>query len=395
MPLDIQSKLSTLPGFPWSKYPGEKHLPGHNYVGPGTRLEIRLDGNDKPKPGEEPIDRDDAAAYIHDLKYRDCGENLQCKHEGDRIMLQQLDAIKDPTFREKLDTLLIKGVINTKLKFGVGLSDAEQLADELHKPYKKPRVYLRVKVNDKDHIWTADLVTMPTDNQGRSGTFKYILTVMDCYTRFAWAVPLQNKTGLTTKTALENIMKSSSRTPQKLWVDRGKEFYNSNVKQLLEVKNIDMYSTGNEGKAVMIERLNRTIEEKLWKRFTVQGHQKWIKILPEVVEKYNNTVHSSIKTTPLEASKNPESIRLINYENININELTQRKKKPRFQMGDRVRIFKYKDLFEKGYTASWTNEVFKISEVIQSSPITYRIKDLNEEDIEGRFYENELQKTHF
>ncbi|TLX88806.1 MAG: hypothetical protein E6K97_06445 [Thaumarchaeota archaeon] len=156
-----------------------------------------------------------------------------------------------------------------------------------------------------------------------------------------------------------------------------------------------MYSTGNTGKAVMIERLNRSIELKLWKQFTVQGNQKWVKILPEVVDQYNNTVHSSIKTTPGEASKNPESIRQINYENINKNELTQRKKKPRFQMGDRVRIFKYKDLFEKGYTATWTNEVFKISEVIQSSPISYRIKDLNEEDIEGRFYENELQKTSF
>ena len=395
MPLDIQSNLSNLPGFPWSKYPGEKHLPGHNYVGPGTRLDIRLDENDNPKLGEYPIDRDDKTAYIHDIKYRDCGDDLQCKHEADRAMLQQLGSIKDPTFREKLDSLLIKGVINTKLKFGVGFDQAEQLANELHKPYKKPRVYLRVKVNDKDHIWTADLVTMPLDNQGRRGKFKYILTVMDCYTKYAWAVPLQNKTGLTTKIALEKIISSSGRTPQKLWVDKGKEFYNSNVKQLLEEHLIKMYSTGNEGKAVMIERLNRTIEEKLWKRFTVQGHQKWVKILPEVVEKYNNTVHSSIKTTPVEASKNPKSIKQINYENINKNELTQRKQTPRFKLGDRVRIFKYKDLFEKGYTASWTNEVFKISEVIQSSPITYRIKDLNEEDIEGRFYENELQKTHF
>jgi len=395
MPLDIQSKLSNLPGFPWSKYPGEKHLPGHNYVGPGTRLDIRLDGNDQPKSGEEPIDRDDQAAYIHDLKYRDCGDNLQCKHEADKIMLQQLDSIKDPTLREKVDRLLIKGVINTKLKFGVGLSDAEKLADELHKPYKKPRIYLTVKVNYKDHIWTADLVTMPLENQGRNGKFKYILTVMDCYTRYAWAVPLQTKTGLATKIALEKIVKSSSRVPQKLWVDKGKEFYNSIVKKFLEEQNIKMYSTGNEGKAVMIERFNRTLEEKLWKRFTVQGNQKWVKILPEVVEKYNNTVHSSIKTTPLEASKNPESIKQINYENINRNELTQPKKNPKFKMGDRVRIFKYKNLFEKGYTATWTNEIFKITEIGASSPITYRIKDLNEEDIEGRFYENELQKTHF
>ena len=64
-------------------------------------------------------------------------------------------------------------------------------------------------------------------------------------------------------------------------------------------------------------------------------------------------------------------------------------------MGDRVRIFKYKNLFEKGYTATWTNEIFKITEIVPSIPITYRIKDLHEEDIEGRFYENELQKTSF
>src|SRR5438093_98186 len=104
MPLDIQSKLSSLPGFPWSKFPGEYHLPGHNYVGPGTRLDMRLDQNNIPRPGDEPIDRDDQAAYIHDLKYRECGDSLQCKHEADRI--------NDPTFREKFQRVLIKGILN-------------------------------------------------------------------------------------------------------------------------------------------------------------------------------------------------------------------------------------------------------------------------------------------
>jgi transposase InsO family protein len=236
---------------------------------------------------------------------------------------------------------------------------------------------------------------MPIDSLGRGGKFKYILTVMDCYTRFAWAIPLPNKTGLTTKLAFERIMTSSKRTPKKLWVDRGLEFYNSHIKALLNKHGIAIYSTGNEGKAVMIERLNRTLEEKLWKRFTIQGNQKWVKILPEVVNTYNNTVHSSIKATPTEASKDPESIRQINYENINRNERTQPTKKPKFKLGDRVRIFKYKNLFDKGYTASWTNEIFKITEVIPSSPITYRIRDLNAEDVEGRFYENELQKSRF
>jgi len=246
MPIDIQSKLSNLPGFPWSKYPGEKHLPGHNYVGPGTRLDIRLDDSDKPKPGEEPIDREDQIAYRQDITYRDCVDSLQCKHDADRLMLKQSDAIIDPTNRERLDRLLLKGALNAKLAVGVGIPGPEQLANELHKPYRKPRVYLTVKVNDKDHIWTADLITMPIDNLGRGGKFKYILTVMDCYTRFAWAVPLPNKTGLTTKLAFESILTTSKRTPKKLWVDRGLEFYNSHVKALLNEHGISIYSTGND-----------------------------------------------------------------------------------------------------------------------------------------------------
>jgi hypothetical protein len=142
---DIQKFLSKLPGRPFAKYPGEWHIPGHNYAGPGTRLDIRLDVNDKPKPGEEPIDRDDEIAYLHDLAYRDADngsaqENLKRKQEADRIMLQQLDAITDPTIRERLDRLIIKAAIGTKLKLGVGLSEEsnrEKLANELHYSTKR------------------------------------------------------------------------------------------------------------------------------------------------------------------------------------------------------------------------------------------------------------------
>src|SRR5829696_5595827 len=125
---DVQSFLTKIPGAPWSKYPGEKHLPGYSYCGPGTRLDIRLDPNDKPLPGEEPINRVDQTCYRHDLDYRDAGEDLtgsssalSKKHESDRIMLNQLNAITNPTLRERLDRLLIKGIINSKLKLGVGL----------------------------------------------------------------------------------------------------------------------------------------------------------------------------------------------------------------------------------------------------------------------------------
>ena len=132
---------------------------------------------------------------------------------------------------------------------------------------------------------------MPIENLGRSGKFKYILTVIDLYTRYAWAIPLKTKTSLEVKEAFEKIFKESNRRPKKLWIDRGGEF------NLMKKQNIEVYSTENQGKAVMVERLNRSLKEIMWKRFTVQGNQKWVKLLPEVVEIYNNRIHSSIKTT--------------------------------------------------------------------------------------------------
>jgi hypothetical protein len=121
--IDSQDFLSKLPGVPWAKYPGEKHLPGYSASGPSTNLKIRLDENGNPKPGEEPINRVDAVCYEHDKNYVLAGNDLSKKHEYDRIMLQQLNSIKDPNLRERLDRLLIKGIINSKLAFGLGLNE--------------------------------------------------------------------------------------------------------------------------------------------------------------------------------------------------------------------------------------------------------------------------------
>lgn len=222
--------------------------------------------------------------------------------------------------------------------------------------------------------------------------YKYILTVIDLYTRYAWAVPLKNKTGITVREAFEKIFKETDRKPKQLWVDQGSEFYNSQVKPLFE----RVYSTYNSGKAVCIERFNRTLKNMMFKQFTIQGHQKWLKLLPEVLNKYNNKIHSSILETPTNASKNPELIEDLNRFNNLSNEYHLKKKhKPKFKVGQRVRIFKWKSKFEKGYTGYWTNEIFEITKILNTTPITYKIKDLNDEEILGTFYQNELQSTLF
>ena len=167
-----------------------------------------------------------------------------------------------------------------------------------------------------------------------------------------------------------------------MWVDKGKEFYNKDVKEIIE-----LYSTENEEKSSVVERWIRTMKEKMWKYFT----KVYVDILPDLVKDYNNTRHSSIKMTPVEASKKKNELTV--WRNLYPNRLNIIDINPKFSIGDKVRISKKKALFEKGYTTRGTEEVFTITKINRTSPITYKIADLNGEEIDGTFYEPELQKT--
>ena len=147
-----------------------------------------------------------------------------------------------------------------------------------------------------------------------------------------------------------------------------------------------MYQTFNEGKAVVIERFNRTIKEKMWRYFTQHDTKKYMDVLPKLLNEYNNSYHSTIKMTPIEGS-DPNNKIIYTYDLTN--------DKPKFKIGDRVRIYKYKKDYAKGYETNWTKEIFIISEILKTNPITYKIKDLNDEPILGSFYFQELQKTIF
>jgi len=213
---------------------------------------------------------------------------------------------------------------------------------------------------------------------------KYLLTVVDIFSKYGWMIPLKNKTGTEVAGALQMVFKE--RKPEKLWVDKGKEFYNKHVQQLVE-----LYSTENEEKSSVVERWNRTMKEKMFKYFTANSTRKYIDILDEFVNRYNNTVHSSIKMTPTEASKRQNENQV--WRNLYGDYSPPERKMPKFSIDDNVRITKKKGIFDKGYTPNWTEEIFTVSEVRYTDPITYKLKDLNGEEIKGSFYEQELQKT--
>ena len=238
-------------------------------------------------------------------------------------------------------------------------------------------------VNGIDKIWAADLADMTALSKNNEG-INFLLLVIDIFSKYGWIVPLKNKKGETMANALTTIFKE--RKPGKLWMDKGREFYNKDVKDLVE-----FYSTENEEKSSIVERWIRTMKEKMWKYFTDNNTYNYMGVLPELVEDYNNTVHSSTKLTPIDASKEENELtvwRNLYPDRYKINNLT-----PKFSVGDEVRITKEKKVFEKGYTTRWTEEIFTIKEIQNTDPITYKLEDLQGEEIKGTFYEPELQKT--
>ena len=213
---------------------------------------------------------------------------------------------------------------------------------------------------------------------------KYLLAVIDVFSKYGWLIPLMDKTGETVASALKTIFEE--RKPEKMWVDKGKEFYNKDVKDLIE-----LYSTENEEKSSVVERWIRTMKEKMWKYFMANSTNVYLNQLSNLVKEYNNTRHSSTKMTPVKASKKENELTV--WRNLYPEHLEIRDINPKFSVGDKVRISKKKKTFEKGYTTRWTEEIFTIVELKRTQPPTYKIADLNGEEIQGTFYEHELQKT--
>ena len=144
-----------------------------------------------------------------------------------------------------------------------------------------------------------------------------------------------------------------------------------------------MHSTYNEGKSVVAERFIRTLKNKIFKHMTAVSKNVYFDVLDNIVNKYNNTVHRTIKMKPIDVTS--DSYAEYN-EDSNVT-------KPKFKVGDHVKISKYKNIFAKGYTPNWSEEVLVVSKIKNTVPWTYVINDLNDEPITESFYEKELQKT--
>ena len=256
------------------------------------------------------------------------------------------------------------------------------LADELHKPIIKKFDKRKVYSQFKDNIWGVDLADMQSLSR-KNKVIKYLLYAIDLYSKYAFVIPLKDKKGISIVNAFNKIIKQSNRKPNKIWVDHGGEFYNNVFENWLSDNDINMYSTYNEGKSVAAERFIRTLKNKLYKHMTATDKNVFYDVLDDAINKYNNTKHSTIKMKPIDVGDNDKRVYIDEHN----------EKDSRFKVGDRVRISRYKNIFAKGYTPNWSKEIFIVDKINDTVPYTYNLKDLNDEEIIGSFYDKELQKS--
>ena len=269
---------------------------------------------------------------------------------------------------------------------------AQNLANELHRPIRRRFPKRRVISYGIDNIWAADLVEMGKFSKWNKG-IKYLLMVIDVFSKFGWIRPLKDKRGQTVADAFRSIFRErAKRKPKMLWTDKGSEFFNGIMKDLLSKNGIKLYTTENEEKSSVVERWNKTMKEQIFRMFSANNNTIYFDKLDELVDQYNHRFHSSIRMTPAGASKQKNEGKV--FANLFGDLIYAKRGRAKFKVGDKVRISKYKrKIFDKGFTPNWTEEIFVVDEILNTNPLTYRLVDLLGEKITGSFYEAELSPS--
>jgi len=265
------------------------------------------------------------------------------------------------------------------------------LHKNIYKNFKRQKTF----VPTIDDTWQIDLIDVSKlKNKKFKQNYNFILTVLDCFSRKAWAEPIKTKHSTETTIALKKIFEGSNQKPKRIYSDEGNEFLGL-FKKLLEKEKIQQIFSKSKHKAAMVERFNRTLKGKMYKVFSFRKNNIYIDILQDLISSYNNSYHRSIKTSPNSVTKNNEKqIFDIQYKNIFS---TEKAVKIAYPVGSYVRKMIEKKLFDKGYTPNWSEDIFLIYRIIPKNPIRYRIKKLNDNKnsyiLNKDFYEHELQRV--
>ena len=261
----------------------------------------------------------------------------------------------------------------------------KEIAKETFSPVFKRFQRIQIQTHYKDECWSIDLIDRSSLAKYNKN-YKFIFTIIDNHTKYAWAIPLKDKSGKSTTAAFKNLFETIKRKPHKIWSDRGKEFYNQTFLHYLNEQNTQTCSTHSDLKAVFVERFNRTLLDLIKEPMYIEGKACWLNHLDTAMEKYNN--RGTTKMTPFEMSTNQKLIPN-NTEGALRNNF--KNKQPKFH----VRVPDKRNLYSKGCTTIWNRELFKIHKINPTNPVTYGLEDENNEQIEGKYYEQELLRSVF
>lgn len=277
---------------------------------------------------------------------------------------------------------------------------ASELTYSLHATPQTNFPRNRCVVEHVDEQWQADLVDMSNVKRSNSH-YCFILTVIDMFSKFAWTVPLKNKSSLTLKNAFISIF-SKGRIPLKLQTDQGTEFTNKMLQEFLKDNHVHYFTTTNINiKCSVVERFNRTLKTKMFKYLTAHSTKRYIDVLGSLTDSYNQSKHSTTKMRPIDVEPHDIEDEKIVFKNTygaaNLSELLHEtdNRKDMFQVGDEVRIALVKKAFNKGYKPQWSKELYKISKVIHRIDRTvYEIYKLSSRKVlRKKFYPEELSKV--
>ena len=384
MTIDIHKAIGKLPIIPKRGFV----LPNMNYCGAYNPLHKQLiydkNGNIL-RYIQKPSGNTDAICAQHDVDYT-LAKNLKDKHIADEKMIKAINKL--PYNQQQYGTFLVKNIIRSKKKLGMGNNfTMSDLSNELNKPVINKFERKKIIVNHIDEIHSCDLVDIQKYSRVNKG-YKYIFTNIDIFSKYAWSFPLKTKTIKEIKSCFQKIF--NERKPKYIWSDQESAFFSKEMLQFFKDNNVKIYYTHSDLKAVIIERFNRSLRELMMKSFVKNNNTVWYNILPDLINTYNNRYHQTIKMKPKNVNKlNEKHIKntVYNYDITN--------KKPKFKVNDLVRIsLKRRTLFDKPTgNIKWSEQLYKIYKINKSNVITYQLKDMNNEIIQGQFYEKELQLT--
>ena len=245
----------------------------------------------------------DQACFQHDMSYGKAKDLVRIT-QSDKVLRDKAIKIASDLKHDGYQSGLASMVYNFFDKKSSGsriINEADyQLADELPKPiirqFKKRKVYSSFR----DNILGVDLADMQSLSRYNIG-IKYLLCAIDLFSKYAWVIPIKDKKGASIVNAFKKII-SEGRKPSKIWVDQGSEFYNKSFTDFLKINNIEMYSRFNEGESIVAERFIRTLKNKIYKHMTAISKNVYVDVLDDIVNKFNNTVHRTIKMKPIDVT---------------------------------------------------------------------------------------------